>query len=99
MSAVELCESVRSVGDCLSGWTLDSAADYAVDGIVLLTAVLHCFFFAFVQMEGSVQRTVTDHRLIFEHFRSGLVSRLMLVVVLPVDLLAIPLGYVTCFRY
>ena len=65
---------------------------------MVTTVVLHAFFFAFVHLEGSVQRIITDHRLIFERFTRSKKFLILMMIVLPTDLFSIHFGFLSCFR-
>lgn len=65
---------------------------------MVLNLFLNSFLFAFGRLEGSVQRTVTDHKQIFERFKNSKDWPLLVFGVLPTDLLALQFGYLSCFR-
>jgi hypothetical protein len=98
VNIAENCPRGTSLTDCLSVWQWNQLCDYFVDTIMVVTLVLNAFFFAFVKLESSVQRTITDHRLILQRFRNSSSYIVMILLVMPIDLMAIEFGMLPCFR-
>lgn len=95
---IEGCPVNTPLRLCISSWHWSLLCDYFFDVVMVATMVLHAFFFAFVQLEGSVQHTITDHRMIFERFVKSKKFFVLLLLVIPADFLAIQFGYLSCFR-
>eukprot|EP01038_Epipyxis_sp_PR26KG_P012573 gene12573-16861_t len=95
------CSSTLSPKECLSKWNHSLIADYFCDFIFLLDFILCAAIFSFkkdVESSSAIKKFELDRELIWLRFRKSFRFCVLLLLLVPIDLIAIKVGNIQLFR-
>jgi CRP-like cAMP-binding protein len=91
--------SKQTYESCLSQWDWTLVIDYLVDALFLTDVGFNALVFAFPKFESQHEVIVVNRNEIFEKFRSSWRALISVIALVPMDLLALSLGWIQCLRF